>query len=476
MPQNAYPPGPESRFPAQLFHFRPPTDPLAFLSSIARKYGDIAHYRAGGQHVVLLSDPELIREVLAADSRTFVKSRVMQRTKVLLGEGLLTSEGEFHMRQRRLMQPAFHRQRIAVYARSMVELAAQACERWKDDAIVDVHHEMMRLTLAIVGRTLFSVDVENEAADLGAAITALLNLFPFIVLPFSEWLEKLPVGPSRKAARAVQRLDASIYRIIEARRAQGAVDGDLLSLLLQKDGVEVDGGCMGDRQVRDECMTVFVAGHETTAVALTWTWYLLSQNPEIEARLHNEIDSVLDGRLPTFDDLPQLRYAEMVLAESMRLYPPAWTVARMTLASYRIGKYLLPPRTLLMMSQWIMHRDARYFPDPDRFDPERWTPEARSSRPKFSYFPFGGGPRQCVGEGFAWTEGVLLLVALAQHWTMRLVPGHPVEPQPRLTLRPKYGMKMVLKKRAQEAGNRKSKIQNTLATAHSGNTLDSASR
>ena len=464
---NTYPPGPELRFPAQLFHFRPPADPLAFLSGIARKYGDIAHYRAGRQHVVLLSDPELIREVLAADSRTFVKSRVMQRTKVLLGEGLLTSEGEFHMRQRRLVQPAFHRQRIAVYARSMVELAAQACEHWKDGAMVDMHQQMMRLTLAIVGRTLFSVDVENEAADLGAAITALLDLFPFLVMPFSEWLEKLPIGPPRKAARAVRRLDKTIYRIIESRRAQGSVDGELLSLLLQSHGVEAHGDHMSDRQVRDECMTLFVAGHETTAVALTWTWYLLSQNPEIEARLHKEINSVLQGRLPTFDDLPQLRYAEMVLAESMRLYPPAWTVARMTLEPYRIAKYLLPPRTLLMMSQWIVHRDARYFPDPDRFDPERWTLEARSSRPRFSYFPFGGGPRQCVGEGFAWTESILLLVTLAQHWTVRLVPGHPVEPQPRLTLRPKYGMKMVLKKRAQQPGNGNRKISDTLAAANS---------
>jgi cytochrome P450 len=209
---------------------------------------------------------------------------------------------------------------------------------------------------------------------------------------------------------------------------------------------------MDDRQLRDECMTLFVSGHETTAVALTWTWYLLSQNPEVEARLHEEIDSVLRGRLPTFDDLPQLRYAEMVMAESMRLYPPAWTLARMTVEPYQIRGYRLPSGTLLMMSQWVMHRDPRFFGDPERFDPQRWTPEARAARPRFSYFPFGGGPRQCVGESFAWTEGILLLVTLAQRWTMRLVPGHPVEPQPRLTLRPKYGMKMMLRKRAQDAG------------------------
>jgi cytochrome P450 len=225
MSQNVYPPGPKLRFPGHLFQFRPPADPLAFLSSIERQYGGVAHYRAGRQHVVLLSDPELIREVLAADSRTFVKSRVMQRTKVLLGEGLLTSEGEFHMRQRRLVQPAFHRERVANYARSMVELAAQARERWTDGATLDIQREMMRLTLAIVAQTLFSVDVENEAADLGAAITALLNLFPFIVMPFSEWLEKLPIGPSRKAARAVRRLDNTIYRIIESRRAHDRAAG-----------------------------------------------------------------------------------------------------------------------------------------------------------------------------------------------------------------------------------------------------------
>jgi cytochrome P450 len=467
MPRGPYPPGPKSRFPANLLRFRPPADPLAFLSSVAYKYGDIAHYRAGRQHVVLLSDPELIRVALVNEPHVFIKSRVMQRTKVLLGEGLLTSEGESHMRQRRLVQPAFHRQRIAAYAASMVELAALAGERWKDGATMDIHQEMMRLTLAIVGRTLFSVDIENEAADLGAAITALLDLFPFLVMPFSEWLERLPIGPPRKAALAVKRLDATIYRIIESRRTRKGIERDLLSMLLEARDAEA-GEHVNDRQVRDECMTLFVAGHETTAVALTWTWYLLSQHPKIEARLHQEIDSVLGGRLPSFDDLPQLRYAEMVVAESMRLYPPAWTVARLALEPYHLREYMVPARTLLMMSQWVMHRHPRYFPDPERFDPERWTPEARASRPKFSYFPFGGGPRQCVGEGFAWAEVILLLVTLAQRWTMRLLPGHPVEPQPRLTLRPKYGMRMVLKKRHLEAESRPAAAARSLETAQRG--------
>lgn len=449
MRQYTYPPGPRPRFPgADLLKVLPPKDPLAFLSGVAREFGDIAHYRAGRQHVVLLNDPELIRQVLVTDSPMFTKSRVMQRTKVLLGEGLLTSEGTFHRRQKRLVQPAFHRQRIEGYAARMVELAAQFRDRWRDNATLDIHREMMRLTLAIVARTLFSTQVEQEAADLGAAVTALLNLFPFLVLPFSEWVEKLPIGPSRKAARAVERLDATIYRMIQSRRAQPEAGDDLLALLLETQDSEGDGGRMTDRQIRDECMTLFVAGHETTAVALTWTWYLLSQNPAVEARLHAEIDSVIGDRLPTFDDLPQLRYAEMVFAESMRLYPPAWTVARMNSRPYSIASYTLPPRTLFMMSEWVMHHDPRYFPDPFRFDPERWTQEARPARPKFSYFPFGGGPRQCIGEQFARTEGILLLVTLAQPWKMRLVPGHRVEPQPRITLRPKYGMRMVLERRS----------------------------
>jgi cytochrome P450 len=448
MRQLPLPPGPKARIPgADWLNVFPHRNPLPFVTMMAREFGDIVHHRAGRQHIILLSHPDLIREVLVGDSQAFAKSRVMQRTKVLLGEGLLTSEGEFHMRQRRLMQPAFHRQRLPGYGAIMVNAAARLREQWPSGVAIDVHQEMMRLTVAIVAEALFSSVVDTEAAEIGAAVTSLLNLFPFMVLPFSEWLEKLPIGPARKAARAVERLDATIYRMIEARRANRARPDDLLTMLLEARDTEGDGGGMTDRQLRDECMTLFVAGHETTAVALTWTWYLLSQHSEVEARLHAEIDSVLGNRLPTTDDFPRLVYTEMVLAESMRIFPPAWTLARTALQPLEIRGYRVPRGSLLMMSQWVMHRDPRYFPDPERFDPERWTRDARGARPKYSYFPFGGGPRQCIGEGFAWMEGVLLLATIAQRWTMRLVPGHPVEPQPRITLRPRFGMKMVLERR-----------------------------
>jgi cytochrome P450 len=454
MPKAPLPPGPKPRFPgADWLNVLPRRDPLAFVTRLAREFGDIAHHRAGRQHIILLSHPDLIRDVLVGDSQAFAKSRVMQRTKVLLGEGLLTSEGEFHMRQRRLMQPAFHRQRLPGYADLMVKAAARMREQWPAGVPVDIHQEMMRLTVAIVAGALFSSEVDTEAAEIGAAVSALLNLFPFMVLPFSEWLEKLPVGPSRKAARAVQRLGATIYRMIESRRSHPQRPDDLLSMLLEARDTEGDGGRMTDRQLRDECMTLFVAGHETTAVALTWTWYLLSQYPDVEARLHAEIDSALGKRLPNADDLPRLTYTEMVLAESMRVFPPAWTVARTALRPLEIRGYRVPRGSLLMMSQWVMHRHPQYFPDPESFAPERWTREARAARPKFCYFPFGGGPRQCIGEGFAWMEGVLLLATIAQRWTMRMVPGHPVEPQPRITLRPRFGMKMVLEPRT-GAGDR----------------------
>jgi cytochrome P450 len=235
--------------------------------------------------------------------------------------------------------------------------------------------------------------------------------------------------------------------LIEERRRSGEDRGDLLSMLLLAQDEEDQSGGMSDVQVRDEALTIFLAGHETTANALTWTWYLLSENPAAEAKLHEELHAVLGSRVPTVEDFPRLRYTEMVLAESMRLFPPAWAIGRRAINECEIGGYTVPARSLVLMSQYVMHRDARYFPEPERFDPARWTPEARESRPQFSYFPFGGGPRRCIGEGFAWLEGVLLLATLAQHWQMRLVPNHSVGLRPVITLRPKYGMRMIMTKR-----------------------------
>ncbi len=440
------PPGPARTLPgAILIGFQ--RDPIGTLTRLKRRYGDIAQFRLGGERVVLISDPELIRDVLVTHHSNFTKSRGLERAKRLLGEGLLTSEGEFHLRQRRLMQPAFHRKRINSYGATMARYADRARGRWQDGATLDIHHEMMELTLAIVGKTLFDADVEDEADEIGSALSDIIGQFNIFMLSLGEVLERLPLPSTRRFQRAKTRLDDTIYRMIEERRRSGEDRGDLLSMLIAAQDTEGDGAGMSDQQVRDEALTLFLAGHETTANALTWTWYLLSQYPAIEARMHAEIDSVLEGRLPTVEDLPRLTYTRMVLAESLRLYPPAWIIGRRAINDYQIRDYVLPARTVLIMSQYLVHRDARWYPEPEHFDPERWTPEAQAARPKFAYFPFGGGPRLCIGEQFAWMEGTLLLATIGQRWKLRLAPGHPVVPQPLITLRPKHGMRMVLERR-----------------------------
>jgi cytochrome P450 len=428
-----------------LFAFR--RDPTGFLLKLVEQYGDLVFFKLGPQPIFLLNNADYIRDALVTHNRNFMKGEGLQRAKRLLGEGLLTSEGDFHLRQRRLAQPAFHRQRIAGYAATMVEYAARAGDRWRSGETLDIAREMMRLTLAIAGKTLFDADVETEADEIGEALTATFESFDRVTLPFTQWLERLPLPSTKRFQKARRRLDATIYRIINERRASGEDRGDLLSMLIQARDVEGDGSGMTDEQLRDEAMTIFLAGHETTANALTWTWYLLSQHPEVEARFHAEIDETLKGELPTAEDFPRLRYTEMIFAESMRLYPPAWIIGRRALGDYQINGYAVPARSILLMSQYVTHHDPRYFPDPYRFDPERWTPQARESRPKFSYFPFGGGPRLCIGESFAWMEGSLVLATLAQRYKMRLAPGLPVEIQPLVTLRPKHGMRMILERR-----------------------------
>jgi cytochrome P450 len=418
-----------------------------FFERIARKYGDISHFRFSGLDTYLLNHPDYIKEVLVINNQNFTKGVALQRAKRLLGEGLLTSEGEFHRRQRRLAQPAFHRQRVALYGAVMTEYAARMSARWWDGETLDIADEMMRLTLAIVGKTLFDADVESEAGEIGEAMNAVMDLFNALTIPFFELLEKLPTPQMRRFKQARTRLDRIMYRMIDERRRSGQDRGDLLSMLLLADDEEGASGGMSDTQVRDEALTIFLAGHETTANALTWTWYLLSQNADAEAGFHDELQTVLGTRSPTPEDFPRLRYTEMILAESMRLFPPAWAIGRRSIGPCSIGGFNIPPRSLILMSQYVMQRDARYFPEPERFDPERWLPENRDARPQFSYFPFGGGPRRCIGEGFAWLEGVLLLATLGQKWKMRLLPNHPVALRPVITLRPKHGMRMIVTKR-----------------------------
>ncbi len=415
-------------------------NPPEFLLRTAHEHGDLVNFRLGPQNAYVVNQPDWIRDILVTHQSNFTKSRMLERARVLLGDGLLTSEGAHHTRQRRLVQPAFHRDRLAGYAQSMVDCAIVCRDRWQSGAAFDVSQEMMRLTLAIVARTLFSVDVSHEADEIGAALTEVFSLFDRVMMPFSEWLEKLPLPFVRRFERARDRLDRTIYRIIDERRASGRDEGDLLSMLLLARDDDADS--MNDKQVRDEALTLFLAGHETTANAMTWTWALLSQNPAIEARFHDEIDRVLAGRAPTFDDLPSLRYTEMILSESMRLYPPAWAIGRRNIDEYRIADYTIPARSIFLLSPYVTHRDPRWFPDPERFDPDRWLPENAATRPKFAYFPFGGGARICIGERFAWMEGVLLLASIGQRWRLRLSPEQRVETRAWITLRPRFGMSM----------------------------------
>ncbi len=439
-------PGPKSKTPGdQLVAIS--RDPLKFMMKVARDYPDVAHFKLGSQHTFLLSHPDYIQNVLVAHDWNFLKGRGLQRAKKVLGKGLLTSEGNFHRRQRRLSQPSFHRQRIASYAEIMAEYARRRGEQWKAGETRDIAQEMMSLTLAIVAKTLFDADVETEAKEIGRALGEVLEMFSTFSSPLTEVLDKLPLPRNRRVQQAKMRLDETIYRIIEERHATTEDRGDLLSMLMMAQDTEGDGGGMSDEQLRDEVMTLFLAGHETTANALTWTWYLLSQNTDVEARMHAEIDSVLRGKLPTVDAVERLTYTERVFTEAMRLYPPVWVMGRRTVSGYKVGKYYVPARAIILLSQYVMHHDERYYPEPEKFDPDRWTPEAKARRPKYAYFPFGGGPRMCVGEQFAWMEGILLIATLAQKWKMRLVPGHPVKLQPLITLRPKHGMRMTIEKR-----------------------------
>ena len=425
-------------------------DPLAFLREVTAVHGDVTAFSLGREHLVVLLHPDAIRDVLVTSQRDFHKGRGLERAKILLGEGLLTSEGEFHRRQRRLAQPAFHRNRVAAYGQTMSALAARRASRWRPGEPLDVHAEMMALTLAIVGRTLFDADVEAEASEIGAALTQVFEAFNLsFFLPFGEYLDRLPIPPTLRFRRARARLDATIYRLIAERRASGRDHGDLLSMLMLARDEEAEQpapgapGHMDDRQLRDEAMTIFLAGHETTAVALTWTWQLLSQHPDVEARLHAEVDA-LGGRLPTADDLPALPWTRQVLAESMRLYPPVWVIGRRALVPFEVEGHPIPARAIVLLSQWLVHHDPRWWPDPERFDPDRWAPGRDADRPRFAYFPFGGGARVCIGEHFAWMEGVLLLATIAQRWRFAPVPGAPAPSmQPIITLRPRNGLRLL---------------------------------
>jgi cytochrome P450 len=365
---------------------------------------------------------------------------------MLLGQGMITAEGAQHRMQRQIAQPAFHRQRIPEYAGHMVREAVRMRDTFTMGEQRDIAIDMMHLTLNVVAGTLFATDLGDVVNELADAINRIMGLYNFLVmLPLAELLVHVRPPGLSAFLRARNRVDAVVYRMIEAHRQQRSDSGSLLDMLL---AASPDRSEASERSLRDQVITIFLAGYETVANALSWTWYLLSQNPECESRMHAEIDRELQGCLPAYGDIPRLRYVEMVLAESMRLYPPAWAMGRYARDDFKLGDYVLPAKTTVLMSQFVAHRDARFFPDPLRFDPQRFTPEAKTARTKFTYFPFGAGFRQCIGESFAWMEGVLILATLAQRWKFILVPNHRVEPEPLITLRPKYGMRMQVEARA----------------------------
>jgi cytochrome P450 len=427
--------------------FEPRGDAIGYFTKCFREYGDIVFLRFLGVPLCLLNRPDCIESVLVTQHNNFEKSKDYRALRRVLGNGLLTSEGEFWRRQRKLVQPAFHQERIAAYAEVMVAYTERMLASWKDGHAFDVHEAMMRLTLDIVAKTLFDTDVSREAEDVGAALHILMGKF-FRQAAFALLLPpSIPIPTTRHLQRAVGQLDKVIYEIIRRRRASSTMSSDLLSVLLEAQDEEGLG--MTDRQLHDEIMTLFLAGHETTANALSWTWFLLGQHPEVEEKLVEELRRVLGGRTPTVSDLPRLPYTEMILREAMRLYPPVWVIGRRALAAFRLGEYELPAGTNVLMSQLITQRDARYFPEPERFDPDRWRANdpRNVSLPRFAYFPFGGGPRVCIGAGFAMMEAVLLLATIAQNFRLALVPGQTIDKLPSVTLRPKSGIRVILHQR-----------------------------
>ena len=436
------PPGPRGRpLFGSLLEIR--RDPLAFLERLSSECGEIAHFKLGPYHAFLLNRPEDIENVLVTEQHRFEKGRSMDGARRLFGNGLLTSDGRRHARQRRLVQPAFHRARMDGYAEVVTRMAAEWSDAMRDGSTVDIASEMSRLTLAITGRIIFGAeggDVVSEFRDSLATATGLLEV---AVLPFAGLTDLLPLTRVRRFRRARATIDRVVHDAVDRRRRDGAVRGDVVSLMLSA-GDAANGESMSETQLRDEIVTLILASHETIGHALAWTWYLLAQDADVAARLRAEIDStVKPDCYPTAADVNNLPYTRAVFAESMRLYPPAWLVARMAIDDHHACGFVIPAGSLVVLSPWVVHRNSDWFVRPDRFEPARWCGPEHSSRPRFSYFPFGGGSRGCMGEAIAWMEGVLLLAVVARRWRFDLLDGAPPpRAHPGLTLTPTPGIRV----------------------------------
>ena len=447
------PPGPRG-LPIMGTTFMASRDSTRTLMRWARDYGDVVHYHFFDFQFYVLFHPQHVERVLLGKTGNFVKGITSRANPELFGNGLLTSDGDFWRRQRRLSNPAFHRQSLARYAEITVEEAARLMDGWKHGDKRNIHNDMMNVTLRIVLRSLFGSELgENMRAIEPALDRIMVSSSGFHSIAF---FLRIPTPTRKRHFLAVEKLNEVVYALIArgreklksgegiAEEAGGAKD--LLTLLLT--ARDDDGNSMSDQQLRDEVITLLLAGHETTALNLSWTWYLLAKYPEVEEKLHAELDAVLGGRPPSAADLPKLQYTDRVIRETLRLYPPAWRIFRRTEEPLEVGEYVLPAGANIVLSQWVTQRDPRWFSEPDRFHPDRWSEESAAKLPRFAYFPFGGGPRVCIGAGFAMMEATLLLATIAQRFRMRLAPGQRIEPLASITLRPKNGIHVELEERA----------------------------
>jgi cytochrome P450 len=437
-PLTAHPPGPHGLpLLGNLPEFS--RDVLGFLERASRDYGDIVRLNLAGWPTYFIFHPDLCENVLVTNHRNFIKHRFFWRhVGAIFGQGLLLSEGDFWLRQRRLAAPAFHHERLAGYANVMVDYTERMLESWKPGDVRDAHAEMMGVTMQIAAKTLFDADVTQDIRTISDAFADVIEeIMARYRRPFPI-PDRLPLPGNLRYTRAVRKIDALVLRVIRERRDAGEDRGDLLSMLLA--ARDDDGEPMTEKQLRDEVITLFLAGHETTAIALSWTWWLLSRHPEIEAKLHAEVDGVLSGRAPTFADLARLAYTERVVSESMRLYPPAWGIGRETVRPCEIAGYRIPAGAMVFMAPWVTHRDARWYDRPNQFLPERWENDFARTLPRFAYMPFGGGPRLCIGNRFAMMEAVLVLATVARRYRLEWQRDRPVVPYPSITLRPGGGV------------------------------------
>ncbi|MCU0533231.1 MAG: cytochrome P450 [Hydrococcus sp. Prado102] len=426
-------------------------NPLQFLTDVAQKYGEVVNLGAmGSQQLYLVTHPDSVKYILHENNHNYVKGQNFQIIKQIIGEGLAVKEGDSWRRERRLMQPTFHRQRVGALVNLMNESIAQMLQNWgniESGKPLDIFAQMMNLTQTILLKSLLSIDSHEQIHEMNQVWDTAYEYLSsqlWAVFRLPLWV---PTPKNRRFVRSMTKLDNIVYRIIRERRSCDNTPDDLLSMLMDAYDSESGSG-LTDEQLRDEIMTIFTGGFETSAAVLAWTWYLLSQHPEIEGKLHEELDCVLGGRTPTLEDLPNLQYTKMVLSESMRLYPGAWVFTRTNLQADEIGGYYIPANSLIMLSPYVTHRLSAFWENPQDFNPERFTREEVAARPRYAYYPFGGGQRQCIGEIFAMTEMQLVIAMVAQQYRLHLMPGHPVEEEPMFTLRPRYGIQMTLDARS----------------------------